>query len=82
MVAKLSNRDLICTVYKRSPPRMRQHPARRFEGPNYSAKAFVVAFANVDCWIYATGGARANLASSLRKTFHGFGATEQTAGHY
>ncbi|MDX6511260.1 MAG: hypothetical protein QOE36_764, partial [Gaiellaceae bacterium] len=51
--------DLSCTVYRRVVyPKMASHPRMRYEGPNYSGKAYVVAFANVDCWIYARGSDR------------------------
>jgi hypothetical protein len=83
MVARLENRQLICTIYKRIVyPRSIQYPHRRFEGPNWSGRAFVVAFANVDCSVYATGPIRATVVGSLRTIFRRFGATAPTAGTY
>jgi hypothetical protein len=83
MVAKLQNRDVICTVYRRVVDKeLFQHPHMRFEGPNWSGKAFVVAFANVDCSVYATGSTRTTVVDSLRKVFQQFGATDRTAGHF
>jgi hypothetical protein len=57
-----------------SPPIQKAHPATRFEGPNYSGKAYVVRYENVDCWIYETGSDRAKVVTALRAIFGRFGA--------
>jgi hypothetical protein len=75
--------DLRCTIYRRPVyPKMKAHPKMRYEGFNYSKKAYVVAFANVDCWNYAEGSRRATVSAALRRSFHGLGATSQRVGQY
>lgn len=63
-----------CEVEMRSPPRQTIRPATRFEGPNYSGKAYVVAYENVDCWVYQTGSRREKIVAALRRMFATFGA--------
>jgi hypothetical protein len=77
------NYDVSCTVYRRVVyPKFAAHPRMRFEGMNYSGKAYVVAFANVDCWIYAEGSQRAQTTADLRRIFRRFGATSSKVGRY
>jgi hypothetical protein len=57
-----------------APPRQKRRPAARFEGPNYSGKAYVIAYQNVDCWIYDSGSGRERIVADLRKVFAEFGA--------
>src|SRR3954447_10541428 len=49
-IAELVSTDhsrLRCAVFSHPVyPKMQKHPRSRYEGPNYSGKAFVVAFAN------------------------------------
>lgn len=75
--------DLSCSVYRRVVyPKMKAHPRMRYEGPNYSGKAYVVAFANVDCRVYGDGQRRAAIVGTLRGTFRRLGATSAAVGKY
>lgn len=71
-----------CSVYKAEPARQQELPHTRFEGRNYSGKAYVVAFENLDCWVYAGGSDRSTIVSALRRIFLSFGATAKTAAQY
>lgn len=66
--------DSFCEVEMRSPPRQKTRPATEFEGPNYSGKAYVVTYENLDCWIYNTGDNRKTIVKALRTMFKRFGA--------
>jgi hypothetical protein len=85
-IAELVSHDssrLRCTVYTNPvSPKMRAHPRSRFEGPNFSGKAFVVAFANIDCSEYADGAARPSTLNKLRHVFRALGATSKTVERY
>jgi hypothetical protein len=75
--------ELSCTVYQRVVyPKMNRHPRMRFEGLNYSGKAYVIAYANVDCWDYATGSRRDAISTVLRRIFRTLGATSRKIGRY
>lgn len=63
-----------CQVEMHAPPRQTTRPATRFEGPNYSGKAYVVAYENIDCWVYDNGGRREKIVTALRRMFATFGA--------
>jgi hypothetical protein len=83
LVTTLETDDLFCSVYRDVPyPKFKAHPHMRFEGPNYSGKAYVVAYANVDCWNYAHGAQGEAIAASLRRLFRSFGATSYRVGRY
>ena len=71
----LSFHDTGCTVYISEPPRQKKNPHTRYEGLNFSGKAYVVAYENLDCWIYAGGSDRSQVAAALRGIFWGVGAT-------
>jgi hypothetical protein len=79
----LPNFEMTCNVFQRVVyPTMKRHPGMRFEGPNYSGKAHVIAFENVDCSDYADGSRRDQISAALRRIFRGFGATARTVGRY
>jgi hypothetical protein len=78
-----SQSRLRCTVYTHPVyPKMREHPRSRYEGLNFSGKAFVIAFANIDCSEYAEGAARASTLNKLRRIFRALGATSKTVERY
>jgi len=75
--------EVRCTVFRRPVyPKMQEHPRSRYEGLNFSGKAYVVAFANVDCWDYTEGAKRATVSIKLRGVFRKLGATSPTVGRY
>ena len=70
----LSFADTYCEVDMHSPPRQKERPRTWFEGPNYSGKAYVVTYENIDCWVYDSGDKREKIVAALQAMFKRFGA--------